>query len=251
MAHCRCWQHRSDWGPGQAIRENVMRRFAIGDIHGGLQTFLALIRRINPRDNDRIYLLGDYIDRGPDSKGVLETIISMQEAGCDIRPIRGNHEDMLIRNLSGDHDLYSWAWVENWGQKTLFSFGVKRPEDLPVRYRKFLAGLPYYLEEEDFIFVHAGLNLGLDDPVRDTPAEQMVWERSYIPESRPAFMQRVVCGHRVCTLDAARQSLHEQVIQIDNGAFTNQQPEHGNLLALNLDTMQLFVQPWIDRKAVW
>lgn len=42
-----------------------MRRFAIGDIHGGLQTFLALIRRINPRDNDRIYLLGDYIDRGP------------------------------------------------------------------------------------------------------------------------------------------------------------------------------------------
>lgn len=228
-----------------------MRRFAIGDIHGGLQTFLALIRQINPRHDDRVYLLGDYIDRGPDSKGVIDTIIAMQEAGCDIRPLRGNHEDMLIRNLSGDHDLYSWAWVENWGQKTLFSFGVKRPEDLPVRYRKFLAGLPYYLEEEDFIFVHAGVNLSLADPVNDTPIEHMVWERSFIAEDQPLPQQRVVCGHHVHTLDQVRRTLSQQVISLDNGAFTNLLPERGNLLALNLDTMQLFMQPWIDHKAVW
>ena len=80
-----------------------MNRYAIGDIHGGSQTLIALIRKIAPRRDDRVYLLGDYIDRGPDSKGVIDTIIRLQEAGCDIRPLRGNHEDMLIRNITEEH----------------------------------------------------------------------------------------------------------------------------------------------------
>ena len=228
-----------------------MNRYAIGDIHGGLETFKALIRRISPRTDDRVYLLGDYIDRGSDSKGVLDTIISMQESGCDIRPIRGNHEDMLVRNLTGDHDLYSWRWIEGWGRKTLFSFGVKTPEELPIKYRKFLAGLPYCHEDGDFILVHAGLNMGSDDPANNTPPEHMVWQSSYIPESGYVDKRRVICGHRVHSLNDIRQSLQGQVIHLDNGAYTNQRPEHGSLMALNLDTMQLIQQPWIDRKAEW
>ena len=228
-----------------------MACYAIGDIHGGSQTFLALTERINLRHQDRLYLLGDYIDRGPDSKGVLEAIISMQESGFDIRAIRGNHEDMLIRNITGNHDLYSWQWIKSWGQKTLFSFGVKSLEELPIRYRRFLAGLPYCLEDEEFIFVHAGLDMSLDDPTHETPEEQMVWNSTYIPEEGSPDKRRVVCGHRVRTLETAHNSLQEQIIQIDNGAFTNQQPEYGNLLALNLDLMELVIQPWIDRKAQW
>jgi serine/threonine protein phosphatase 1 len=228
-----------------------MTRYAIGDIHGGSQTFRALIQQINPRHGDRVYLLGDYIDRGPDSNGVLDTIISMQEAGYGMRPIRGNHEDMLVRILSGDHDLFSWQWMDSWGKKTLFSFGVKMPEELPLRYRKFLAGLPYFLEDGDFILVHAGIDLGLADPLADTRPEYMVWGSTVIPEAGSTDRRRVVCGHRVRTLEVAQNSLQEQVIQIDNGAFTNQQPEYGNLLALNLDSMELIIQPWIDRKAKW
>jgi serine/threonine protein phosphatase 1 len=228
-----------------------MRRFAIGDIHGGSETFRALILRINPRCDDRIYLLGDYIDRGPDSKGVIDAIIAMQETGCDIRPLRGNHEDMLIRNLTDDHDLYSWTWTKNWGQKTLFSFGVRSLEALPVQYRRFFAGLPCCYADGEFILVHAGVDLSLDDPANDTPVEHMVWERSYFPEDQPSSHQRVVCGHRVHTLDQVKSTLTQQIISIDNGAFTNKQPDYGNLLALNLDTLQLTVQPWIDRKAEW
>jgi len=228
-----------------------MRRYAIGDIHGGSQTFLALIRQISPRHDDRVYLLGDYIGRGPDSKGVIDAIIAMQEAGCDIRPLRGNHEDMLIRNLTDDHDLYSWGWTKNWGQQTLFSFGVKSLEALPVHYRKFFVGLPCCYADGEFILVHAGVNLGFDDPVNDTPIEHMVWERSYIPEDQPSSRQRVVCGHHVHTLDQVKSTLTQQIISLDNGAFTNKQPDYGNLLALNLDTLQLTVQPWIDRKAEW
>ncbi|MDK9719434.1 MAG: metallophosphoesterase, partial [Trichlorobacter sp.] len=159
-----------------------MTRYAISDIHGGSQTFQVLIDRINPKPDDRIYLLGDYIDRGPDSMGVLDIIISMQEAGYDLRPLRGNHEDMLIRNLSQDHDLFSCQWTKNWGQKTLFSFGVKQPADIPLRYRKFLAGLPYSYEEGNFILVHAGINLGLDDPINDTPVEHMAWGSTVLLE---------------------------------------------------------------------
>ena len=227
-----------------------MTRYAIGDIHGGLQTFLALIRKINPKHDDRVYLLGDYIDRGPDSKGVLDAIIAMQEAGCDIRPLRGNHEDMLIRNLTNDHDLYSCHWMAGWGAKTLFNFGIKQPEDLPLRYRKFLAGLPYFYEDGDFILVHGGIDLGLDDPL-DTSAEQMLWESSYIPELLTPSVRRVICGHRVHALEEIQASLTQQIVNLDNGAFTNQKPERGNLIALNLDTMQLFKQPWLDRKAEW
>ncbi len=228
-----------------------MTRYAIGDIHGGLQTFLALIRKINPRHDDRIYLLGDYIDRGPDSKGVLETIISMQEAGCDIRPIRGNHEDMLIRSLTGDHDLYSWAWVENWGPQTLASFKVKSPHDLPLRYRKFLVELPYCLADEAFMFVHAGLDLSLANPGRDTPPEMFVWGNVQMPEHDPTDKRRVVCGHRIRSVEAITQSLNQQVVELDNGAFMNRPPDYGNLVALNLETMQIVLQPWLDGEAIW
>lgn len=228
-----------------------MTRYAIGDIHGGSQTFLALIRQINPRHDDRVYLLGDYIDRGPDSKGVLDAIISMQEAGCDIRPLRGNHEDMLVRILTDTPDPFSQHWTDGWGKKTLFSFGVKKPEELPLRYRNFLAALPYYFADGDFILVHAGIDLGLADPLADTRPEHMVWGSTVIPDTGPTDGRRVVCGHRIHSLGDINRSLHQQVIYLDNGAFSNDQPAYGNLIALNLDIMQLTVQPWIDRKAEW
>jgi serine/threonine protein phosphatase 1 len=228
-----------------------MTRYAIGDIHGGSQTFQALIEQISPKSDDRIYLLGDYIDRGPDSKGVLDIIISMQEAGYDLWPLRGNHEDMLIRNLSQDHDLFSCQWVKNWGQKTLFSFGVKQPDDIPLRYRKFLASLPYCYEDGEFILVHAGIHLGLDDPINDTPVEHMAWGSTVLPEDGNKMQRRVICGHRIKSVGEISQSLNQQVIYLDNGAFTNQQPVHGNLVSLNLETLELTMQPWIDRKAEW
>ncbi|MDD2500726.1 MAG: metallophosphoesterase family protein [Geobacter sp.] len=227
-----------------------MNRYVIGNIHGGSQTLQALIDQINPKHDDRLYLLGDYIDRGPDSKGVLDIIIGMQEAGYNVRPIRGNHEDMLIRNLSQDHDLFSCQWVKNWGQKTLFSFGVKQPADISLRYRKFLACLPYCYEDGDFILVHAGIDLGLDDPVNDTPVEHLAWGSTVIPENYDKT-HRVICGHRIKTLDEIIHSRNQQVICLDNGAFTNQQLANGNLIALNLETMKLTMQPWIDRKAEW
>ena len=76
-----------------------MSRYAIGDIHGGAKTFCALLEKIYLQREDRVYLLGDYVDRGPNSRGVLDIILKLKEAGFGIFALRGNHEDMLIRQL--------------------------------------------------------------------------------------------------------------------------------------------------------
>ena len=228
-----------------------MSRYAIGDIHGGLQTFQALIRRISPRHGDRVYLLGDYIDRGSDSKGVLDAIISMQEAGCDIRPLRGNHDDMLLRSVTGDHDAFSWHWVKGWGSYTLQSFGVQTPSELPDHYVNFLASLPFCYKDEDYLLVHAGLDMTKDDPLTETEPAQMLWgDASYLHRDTSCLKSTtLVTGHKIRTLDDIVLSCKTSHICLDNGAFTSLQPEHGNLLALNLDTLDITLQPWLDGKA--
>lgn len=229
-----------------------MTRYAIGDIHGGRETFLALIRRISPRHDDRVYLLGDYIDRGPDSKGGLDVIIRMQEAGCDVRPILGNHDDMLLRSITGNHDAFSPYWQEGWGGHTLKSFGVTQVGELPDCYRNFLSSLPLSYRDQNFLLVHAGLDMTKDDPLTETEPVQMLWgDTSHLKQPCDLRGTTLVTGHKIRTLNQIRQSRKSNHIQLDNGAFTNLQPDRGNLVALNLDTLDITIQPWLDGEAVW
>lgn len=223
-----------------------MTRYAIGDIHGGAKTFRALLEKINLRREDRVYLLGDYVDRGPNSKGVLDIILQLMESGFDVRPIRGNHDDMLLRNINDDHDEFSWNYMKGWGTAALQSFGISSPKDLPERYKQFLQDLPYLLEDGIFIFVHAGLDMSKDDPVTQTAPDFMVWGNGGFISDNDIPGRKIVSGHKIRSVERIEASLTMPHIQLDNGAFSNQQPELGNLLALNLDTMQLTLQPWLD-----
>ena len=228
-----------------------MNRYAIGDIHGGRETFLALIRRISPRHDDRVYLLGDYIDRGPDSCGVLDAIISMQEAGCDIRPVLGNHDDMLLRSVTGNHNAFSWYWYRGWGEATLKSFDIRAADQLPSRYLNFLEALPLSYRDGKHLLVHAGLDMTKDDPLTETNPEQMLWgDAAYLDSGRDLNGITLVTGHKIRTLAAIQQSLCSCHIQLDNGAYIGLSPEHGNLVALNLDTLQITLQPWLDGEAL-
>lgn len=229
-----------------------MTRYAIGDIHGGLQTFLALIRAISPRHDDRVYLLGDYIDRGPDSKGVLDVIIGMQESGCDIRPILGNHDDMLLRSATGNHDAFSRHWMEGWGEHTLKSFGISCPAELPESYLNFFASLQLCHRDQSYFLSHAGLDMSKDDPPAETEPVQMLWgDATYSAHPSSLHDATLITGHKIRTLDGIVRSCRSSHIYLDNGAFIGNTLEYGNLMALDLDTLKLTAQPWLDGTVVF
>lgn len=105
-----------------------MRRFAISDIHGCLKTFQALLERIAFSKADILYLLCDYIDRGPDSRGLIDYIWKLKEAGYTMPCLRGNHEQMLLDEVANPND---WFRGE---PETLRSFGVRSNSGIPGRY---------------------------------------------------------------------------------------------------------------------
>jgi serine/threonine protein phosphatase 1 len=225
----------------------AMARFAIGDIHGGAKTFRALLEKAGLNPDDRLYLLGDLIDRGPDSKGVLDRVLQLMERGNDVRPVRGNHEDMLLQAVAGNDDAYLRYWMETWGRLTLKSFGVLSPDDIPDRYLAFLEGIPYTWSDEGFIFVHAGLEMTSNDPELDSSPLTMMWARETTPfGSDRLHGKTLVTGHNIRPLPLIKASLLTNHFQLDNGACTNMQPDLGNLVALNLDTGELIIQPWCD-----
>lgn len=223
-----------------------MTRYAIGDIHGGAKTFQALLDKINLRLEDRLHLLGDYVDRGPNSKGVLDIILQLLESGHDVRPIRGNHDEMLLHSAAGKQDEYSQYWMEGWGEDALKSFGVSHPVDVPFRYITLIESMPYIRQDNQFVFVHAGLDFKTSDPLTNSSIETMIWERMGAVDISRLGGRKLVTGHTITTLPRIKESITQNHILLDNGAFTNQQPYFGNLIALNLDNSDLIIQPWSD-----
>ena len=154
-----------------------MRKIAISDIHGCNATFKSLLGKLRLSRKDELYLLGDYIDRGPDSKGVIDTILSLQKKGNTVHCLRGNHEELLLWAVEGkgaDVDIF----LRNGGDATLESFGVQRAADIPQLYLDFIENLPIYIESEEYIFVHAGLEFtkGKNPFVH---LEKMIWIRNF------------------------------------------------------------------------
>jgi len=223
-----------------------MTRYAIGDIHGGAKTLWALLYMINLQREDQVYLLGDYVDRGPDSKGVLDIILKLMETGYDVRPVRGNHDDMLLNCATGKHDQFSVYWVKGWGEEALKSFGVERPGDVPPCYLSLIESMPYIRYDDQFVFVHAGLDMTTADPIRESSPMAMTWGEPTDFDIARLGERRLVTGHSIRPLPLIEISLAGNHIMLDNGAFTNQQPDLGNLVALDLDSMTLTLQPWVD-----
>ena len=136
------------------------RTIAIGDIHGCSAALAAVIQAIDAKPIDTLVLLGDYIDRGPDSRGVLAQIILLSER-CIVVPLLGNHEEMLLAALEGQSDLH--YWLKFGGIETLASYGCNGQdispaglrELIPVEHLRFIKRCRDYFETSDHIFVHA------------------------------------------------------------------------------------------------
>ncbi|MBI9067306.1 MAG: metallophosphoesterase [Salinivirgaceae bacterium] len=141
--------------------------FAIGDIHGCFDSLLELVeKQIQLDKNDRLVLLGDYIDRGNKSKEVIDYIIDLQEKGFGIISLIGNHELLLLETLEDEKNKSKW--IQNGGLETLNSFGIDSITNFPLKYLQFFKNLQNYYSFEEFLFVHAGFNDKILNPFQDT-----------------------------------------------------------------------------------
>jgi len=219
------------------------RSFVIGDIHGCAATLRRLVDgTLRPTPHDRIYLLGDLIDRGPDSKGVLDFVFELQGRGLTVSGVRGNHEEMCL--LAGE-DFHSLGlWASNGGLATLESFQADGPGDIPRHYREFLDSLPHYILLQNFVIVHAGLNFDPPDPFGDTAA--MLWTRSSYVDQLRLGGRRLICGHTAVPRTLLEASLDSSKIMLDNGCVYPERPGMGCLVALELGSMTLSYQENID-----
>lgn len=219
-----------------------MRRFAISDIHGCAFTFKLLVEElIRPTKEDQIFLLGDYIDRGPDSKKVFDHIFRWQEAGLQIYCLLGNHEDMLLDSLTDMEQRRHW--LKMGGTDTLKSFGVDRPEDIPEKYLRFMKDLPYYIELGDYFLVHAGFNFceGKEKLYQDT--ESMLWIRNWHMELLPKLVDEktVLHGHTPSPRHLLQELLivDTTVINIDSGCAYDYHGL-GHLCAFDMNNLEYF-----------
>ena len=214
------------------------RIFAIGDIHGCYDRFKELVEQhIVLSESDKLILLGDYIDRGSQSKEVIDYIIELQRSGYDVVPLTGNHEAMLLDALN-DRSAVT-LWFINGGYKTMQSFGISRLSELAPAYIGFFRNLRDYYEFENFLFVHAGFNDTIEDPFSDR--HSMLWEsrQEYL---HPLLKDRtIVHGHQTIKLSSLIERIdqHARVINIDTGCVYADSMGYGKLTAIELKSFTI------------
>ena len=166
------------------------RTLAIGDIHGCLEPLKLLWEQIDPQPNDRIIFVGDYVDRGPDSKGVIDFLIGLQDS-YDITFLSGNHEEKFFLARFGGSELADW--MAHWGgTETLESYGEVGLDAVPESHWEFLRKCKPYLETENHIFVHA--NLEADTPVAEQLPFTLIHKKFGTPLPHQSG-KTMICGH--------------------------------------------------------
>ena len=174
--------------PDPAI--NAERIIAIGDIHGCARAFEKLLELIEPTPLDLIVTLGDYVDRGPQSRQVIERLLQLRKE-CQLIPLLGNHEYMLLEALT-QQTLFNF-WMQCGGRQTLDSYGGSI-DQIPIEHLDFIRDCRRYFETENHLFFHA--NFAPELPPDKQPDQLLLWE--HLGESTLAPHQsgkHVILGH--------------------------------------------------------
>jgi serine/threonine protein phosphatase 1 len=173
------------------------RTIAIGDVHGCALALEALLETIQPRADDTIVTLGDYVNRGPDSRGVLDRLIEL-ERQCTLVPILGNHDQTLLAALADEPRALS-DLLDMGGAPTLVSYGAQRITEadlvrIPPTHRAFLERCRDSYETETHIFVHAQYDP--DAAMDEQSSLWLRWEslRDGIPDPHVSG-KRAIVGH--------------------------------------------------------
>ncbi|WP_294279646.1 metallophosphoesterase family protein [uncultured Sphingomonas sp.] len=210
-----------------------LRVYAVGDIHGRLDLLDRILMQIDadhaarPPAERHLVFLGDLVDRGPDSAGVVERIRTLAEGDPQVHCLMGNHEEIFLRSIEGD-DKALRLFCRIGGRETLVSYGVT-PEDyerldyaevveqlldrVPAAHRDFLTSLREILIMGDYVFVHAGIRPGI--PIAEQKLAETRWIRDPFLDHRAPLEKMVVHGHTV----AEEAEILPHRIGIDTGAY--------------------------------
>jgi len=225
--------------------KKLARQFAISDIHGCVKTFKKLVLdEIKLSKKETLYLLGDYINKGPDSKGVIDFIIELREKGFRVHCLRGNHEQYLLDGLR-----FSWeeiAFLNRGGRETLSSFKANTIHEIPEKYLDFIKALPYYIELEKYLLIHAGLNFDLEDPYKDEFS--MLNIRNMEVDLEKTGNKQIIHGHVPTSYQDIEDSLvsKNHHISIDAGCIYHHIHALNHLVALEIQSRKLYIQHNID-----
>lgn len=224
-----------------------MRTLVVGDIHGKRRLFEELLEECRYRaDEDRLILIGDLVDRGEDSRGVVERAIELRRAAPDrVTVLRGNHEDMMLSALGGNGGEGgdgAELWYYNGGIETLESYlDADQQVHVPSEHTDFLASLPTWHEDDEAIYVHASLVEDLEGRFlhpSETPDDpELLWARN-----RRFFSEydgkMVVFGHTIAGMifgEFEQVWIRDHLIGVDTGAYLT-----GVLSAVELPSRRVY-----------
>jgi len=218
-------------------------RYVIPDVHGCVKTLMALIEKIGLQKEDQLFLLGDYIDRGPESVAVINYLIDLQQDDYQVFPIRGNHEHNILMMHQNKMEKLIVKYIYKENTSAFFTSNL----DLRKEYFDFFKSLPYFIELEDFFLVHGGFNFESKRPFENT--DEMIQIRNWPYRPLPAKNKAIIHGHNPTELHEIQKRIewNAKIIPLDNGCVFNYMLDMGNLLCLDLESLNLVYQENIDQ----
>jgi serine/threonine protein phosphatase 1 len=189
MSFLESWRKRQT----QAFDHQPRRTLAVGDIHGCSMPLINLMEAAQPTPEDMVVYLGDYVDRGPDTRGVIDWIIQQADQ-LPVVTLRGNHEVMMLASRTEPVHFHNWQSVGGW--ETLESYDWDQERDwqgsVSAEHWDFLETTQPWIETSSHIFVHAHVDPSL--PMKQQPDSQIYWEKCRSMELHTSGKKTVV-GH--------------------------------------------------------
>lgn len=203
---------------------------------------VALLEKLRPYYNRTFVFVGDYIDRGPASRQVVDFLLDFKE-DVDCVFLRGNHEQMLLDAFRRDD---STMWMMNGGRSTLQSYDIlDSGGSLPEEHEQFYKSTRLYYDTDDYFFVHAGLSPAktIAQSIEDEKEQQeFLWERSHLNAFETPWEKTVVFGHT----PRPKPLQKDKMIGIDTGCVYDR-VGYGKLTAVKLPEEEFVTQHCLDK----
>lgn len=225
---------------GKVLSKPSGRRLVIPDIHGCFKTLEQLWDKVTPQTEDQVIFLGDYVNKGTSNRKVLDFLMAKSD-DFPLYFLRGNHDQKVI----DFYDVRDEHMKEELDELNCSDL-TELSEQEAKKYREFLESMPYFYISDTYVLVHAGLDFTLTNPFLGK--EAMMNIRGFSYDNKKAQNKSIVHGHYPFPLNHIRKEIdnRQKVFPLDNGCVYTDREGHGNLLCLDLDTLELIVQPNIE-----